>query len=174
MRKAKSISRFLILVVVIYLATFASLYSLRFILNTQYPIVVVEGVSMQSTYFEGDLLLLKGIPIQNIHIGDVVVYQRTAGALLIVHRVVDIKIVNNTILDFIVQGDNRLTNQVPDAPVPAEDVMGTVIYHVPWLGRVVLALQSPVGLVLSGGLIVIILLLDVFTEEKKPKTGNPL
>ncbi|MCJ7634099.1 signal peptidase I [Candidatus Bathyarchaeota archaeon] len=158
----------------IYLATFASLQSLRFVLSTDYPILVVEGPSMEKTYFQGDLLLLKGIPTQDIKVGDVVVYQRTAGSLRIVHRVVDIKVVNEVVY-FIVQGDNRVTNQYPDSPVPSTAILCTVIYHVPALGNVVLALQSPVGLVLSGGLIIIILLLEVFNEEeKKPKTSDAL
>jgi signal peptidase len=155
--------------------TFVSLQSLRFVLSTDYPIVVVEGVSMEKTYIQGDLLFLKGIPALDIKMGDVVVYRRTAGSLLIVHRVVDIKVVNGEVY-FTTQGDNRVTNPYPDSPnVPSTAVVGTVMYHVPALGNVVLALQSPVGLALSVGLIIIILLLDVLNgEEKKPKTSDAL
>lgn len=176
-RKAKSLSKFIVLIVVIYLATYASLYGLRFVLNTEYPIVVVEGVSMEKTYIQGDLLLLKGVPVENIKVGDVVVYRRTINSQLIVHRVVEVKIDNvSGIIYFVTQGDNRFTNPYPDRPdVSSSAVVGTVIYHVPALGNIVLALQSPVGLVLSGGLIIIILLLDVFNEgEKGQKKDNTL
>ena len=174
-RKAKAFSKFVILIVVVYLSTYASLYGLRYVLNTSYPIVVVEGVSMEPTYIQGDLLVLKGIPAQDIKLGDVVVYRRTVNSMLIVHRVVAIKTISGE-LYFTTQGDNRQTNPSPDYPdVPAEDVVGTVTYHVAALGNVVLALQSPVGLVLSGGLIVVILLLDVFKDEaKKPDAGDAL
>lgn len=164
--RTKSLSKFIIIIVIIYIATFASLQSLRFVLSTDYPIVVVEGVSMEKTYIQGDLLILKGIPTQDIKIGDVVVYQRS---ILIVHRVVNIKVVNGETY-FTTQGDN---NPGPDPyDVPSTAVVGTVIYHAPALGNVVLALQSPVGLVLSGGLIIIILLLDVFNEEEKKKKSS--
>ncbi len=117
---------------------------------------------MEKTYIQGDLLLLKGIPTEEIKIGDVIVYQLTASSFLIVHRVVNIKVVDGEVY-FTTQGDN---NPAPDRPdVPSTAVVGTVIHHVPALGNVVLALQSPVGLVLSGGLIIIILLLDVLNEE---------
>lgn len=174
-RKAKAFSKFVILIVIVYLSTYASLYGLRYVLNTGYPIVVVEGVSMETTYIQGDLLVLKGIPVQDIKLGDVVVYRRTVNSILIVHRVVDIKTISGG-LYFTTQGDNRETNPRPDYPdVSAEDIVGTVVYHVAALGNVVLALQSPIGLVLSGGLIVIILLLDVFKgEDKKPGAENAL
>jgi signal peptidase I len=159
---------------------FAVVNSLPFVLNTQHPLVLVQGVSMQNTYFDGDLLILKGIATQDIHIGNVVVYQRTAGTLLIVHRVVNIITGNNgTIGYFIVQGDNRLTNQVQDAPVPPEEIVGTAIYHIPaWLGRavytIVLTLQYPflsllvlpLGLVIILLLMVIIILLNVFRAPR--------
>ena len=174
-QKAKAVSKFVILIVIVYLSTYASLYGLRYVLNTGYPVVVVEGVSMETTYIQGDLLVLKGIPVQDIKLGDVVVYRRTVNSMLIVHRVVAIKTISG-VLYFTTQGDNRQTNPSPDYPdVPAEDIVGTVIYHVAALGNVVLALQSPVGLVLSGGLIIVILLLDVFKDEaKKPEAGNAL
>ncbi len=174
-QKAKAFSKFVILIVIVYLSTYASLYGLRYVLNTGYPVVVVEGVSMETTYIQGDLLVLKGIPVQDIKLGDVVVYRRTVNSMLIVHRVVAIKTISGGFY-FTTQGDNRQTNPSPDYPdVPAEDIVGTVIYHVAALGNVVLALQSPIGLVLSGGLIIVILLLDVFKDEaKKPEAGNTL
>jgi signal peptidase I len=49
---------------------------------------MMEGISMQPTYYEGDLLLLKKIPTSDITVGDVVVYRRSTSSLLIVHRVV--------------------------------------------------------------------------------------
>lgn len=172
--KVRALSKFMILVVIVYLATYASLYGLRFVMGTEDPIVVVEGVSMEKTYYDGDLAIVKGIPKEDIKIGDVLVYQRTINSLRIIHRVVDERLVGGK-LYFIVQGDNRVTNPYPDPPVPEEAVKGVVIFHVPKLGGVVLALQSPAGLVVSGSLIIIILLLEVFSEgDGGSKTGNVL
>jgi signal peptidase I len=169
--KTKAISKLIVLVVIVYLATYASLYGLRFVLGTEYPVVVVEGISMQPTYYEGDLLLLRGIPKIDIKIGDVVVYRRSTSSLLIVHRVVAERWRNDE-LYFTTKGDNNLSNPFPDAEIQASYVIGVVSFHVPKLGSAVLALQSPMGLVFSGGLIVVILLLDVFNEQKQ-KSETP-
>jgi len=177
--KVVALSKFMILVVLVYLGTLASLQVLRFALGTEDPIRVVEGISMEKTYYDGDLVILRGIPKEDIKIGDVIVYQRSAVSISIIHRVIDKRLIaiNSTWseLYFITQGDNRVSNPSPDSPVPAGSVKGVVIVHVPAIGRVVWALRTPVGLVFSGALIVIILLFDVFGEgDNKPKTGNAL
>jgi len=172
--KVKALSKFMILVVLVYLATLASLQGLRFALGTDDPIRVVEGVSMEKTYYDGDLVILRGIPKEDIKIGDVIVYQRSINSISIIHRVVDKRLIGGE-LYFVTQGDNRISNPGPDSPVPDESVKGVVVFHVPVIGKVVWALRTPVGLVFSGALIVIILLFDVFGEgDNKPKTGNAL
>jgi len=168
--KTRSVSNFLILVLIVLLVAFALVKSLPFILNTQHPIEVVQGTSMQNTYFEGDLVILGGFPAQNIQVGDVVGYQATgypSSGLIVIHRVIGIVAGNDgTILSFIIQGDNQVTNPFPDIPVPPSLIVGKVLFHVPaWLARtvypVVLTLQEPFFPVLPLGLIVIILLLRV-------------
>jgi len=170
-RRVNAFSKFIILVVIVYLATYMSLYGLRFVLGTEYPIVVVEGVSMEPTYYDGDLAILRGIPKEDIKIEDVVVYQRSIYSIRIIHRVIN-KYTKEGELYLVTKGDN---NNNPDPPIPAETVIGVVVLHIPAIGKVVLALQSPIGLVISGALIIIILLLEVFDEDdNRPKTGNAL
>ena len=127
---------------------------------------------MQPTYYEGDLLLLRGIPKTDIRIGDVVVYRRSSSSLLIVHRVIAERWRNDEFY-FTTKGDNNVSNPFPDAEIQASYVIGVVSFHVPKLGSAVLALQSPLGLVFSGGLIVVILLLDVLNEQKKKSEASP-
>src|SRR4030043_77348 len=108
----KLISKFLIVVVIVLLAAFVLVNSLPFVLNVQHPIVMMEGISMQPTYYEGDLLLLKRIPTTDIKVGDVVVYRRSTSSLLIVHRVVAERLRNDE-LYFTTKGDNNLSNPFP-------------------------------------------------------------
>jgi signal peptidase len=170
----KELSKFVILLVVVIVGTYGLGYGLAFALGTEHPIRAVEGVSMEKTYFDGDLVVIRGIPTEDIKIGDVIVYQRTVSSIPIIHRVIDETLVSGR-LYFITQGDNRISNPYPDSPVPAEAVKGVVIIHVPKLGFFFMVLQSPIGRVMSGVLIVIILLFEVFGEEdSKPKKGNPL
>jgi signal peptidase I len=162
----KSISKFLVVVVIILLAAFVLVNSLPFVLNTQPPIVMMEGISMQPTYYEGELLLLKGIPTTDIRIGDVVAYRRSSSGLRIIHRVIAIRTRNNELY----------SNPFPDAEIQASYVTGVVSFHVPAsIGRVVymvvLWLQNPLFLVLSIGLIAVIL--SVLNLSTIKKSGSP-
>ncbi|MCJ7610163.1 signal peptidase I [Candidatus Bathyarchaeota archaeon] len=125
------------MVVIVLLAAFALVNSLPFVLNVEHPIVVVDGISMQPTNHEGDLLLLKKIPKTDIKVGDVVVYRRSTSSLLIVHRVIAERWRNDE-LYFTTKGDNNVSNPFPDAEIQASYVKGVVSYHVPAsLGRVI-------------------------------------
>jgi signal peptidase len=160
---AKSISKFLIVVLIIMLVAFAVVNSLPFILKTQRPVEMIQGISMEPTYFDGDLVILGGITTESIQVGDVVGYQSSRG-LLIIHRVVAIGTHDGTIVSFMLQGDNRLSNPFQDASVSPDSIVGKVFFHVPaWLGRIVypivLALQTPFFLVLAVALVAVILVL---------------
>jgi len=182
--RVKKLSKFMITVVIIYVAVSASAYGLSFALGVESPIRVVDGTSMLPAYVGGEIVILRGIPKEDIKEGDVIVYFSHIWNMDIIHRVIHKESIDGK-LYFTTQGDNVAT---ADPRFPAEDVKGVVIFpqrekgaqtiHIPALGVIYLALQSPIGKVLTGALIVIILLLDVFGEEdkgdKKPKTGNAL
>lgn len=162
---AKSISKFLILVLIIFLVVFSMVNILPFILKTQHPIEMIQGISMENTYFDGDLVVLGGVPTQDIQVGDVVGYQRSSGSLII-HRVIAIITINDDVL-FTTKGDNPVSNPFPDSQVTSLSIVGKVLFHIPaWLGRViypvVITLQNPLSLVLAVALIAIIVLLSKF------------
>ena len=144
---AKSLSKFLVIVLIVLLVAFAVVNSLPFLLKTEHPIERIQGTSMEDTYFDGDLVILGGVSADSIQVGDVVGYP--AGGLIIIHRVVGVIAGNDgTILSFILQGDNHSANPFPDIPIPPSLIVGRVLFRVPaWLGKVVYpvvqALQTP-------------------------------
>ncbi|AEM39798.1 peptidase S26B, signal peptidase [Pyrolobus fumarii 1A] len=124
-------------------------------------LVVVEGASMEPLFHSGDLVLVQHVPPQDIHVGDIIVYQGCGGKLII-HRVYLI-CNNGGTYCYVTWGDN---NPAPDTPnmicstclctldgiyqaaVPYEKVVGKVveaggfIYKVPYIGALASLLRS--------------------------------
>lgn len=96
---------------------------------------MVIGYSMQPTYQPGDILVLQPLS-GGITPGMVVSYQMTNK--LITHRVLAIEDGR-----LITQGDN---NDSPDPwKVPVENVIGTPVLRIPYLGFVLYFAQQPLG-----------------------------
>ena len=156
---ARSISKVIALALVIFLAAFTVVNSLPFLLRTQHPLEMIQGTSMENTYFHGDLIVLGGFPQESIQVGDVVGYER--GGSIIIHRVIGIITENDqSVLCFILQGDNPVSNPFPDIPVPPDTIVGKALFHIPaWLGMPVYpifsTLQNPLIPMVSVGPVVI-------------------
>jgi signal peptidase len=135
-------------------------------LGTGYPLAVVEGRSMVPTYFEGDLLIIKGEQPEKIKAGDIIVFHSPYDwEKFIVHRVVAKQIEGDQIY-FLTKGDN---NPMPDAwKVPAKNIVGVAIpnIRIPVVGQLVLVMQSPIGILILGILIVLIIILEVVNIDK--------
>ncbi len=149
---------------------------LRFALNTSIPITVVSGQSMEPTFYEGDLLFVKGVPYDQIVPGDhnarngsIIVFRRSYDNLLIVHRVTGVRYnySGSGIYEFQTWGDN---NPVPDGWQPQQNVLGVVIFRIPWIGWVSLVFTKYpfVGFSIIG-LIIILLVVSLFYPEKQEK-----
>ena len=100
-----------------------------------YGLADVLSGSMEPTFSKGTLLVVR--QTSDVQQGDVVVYQD--GRELVVHRVVGVQ--GDTV---VTQGD---ANNVADEPFDRGQVKGVVVAWVPWLGTMVDALRSPVGIV---------------------------
>ena len=153
-----------VLVVIIFSAAYGVLFSLRFALGTEYPVVVVNGVSMIPTYYEGDLLVVQGVSEKSlIAVSDVIVFHSPySWDTLIVHRVVEIRPLNDQ-LTFRTKGDN---NNVQDHwQVLEEHIVGRVLQKIPYVGGVVTAIQSPYGVGILYSLIVVVIVLEVFYSK---------
>lgn len=126
--------------------------------------IVVSGDSMEPTLSSGDLVILRERP--EYEVSDVVAFPVPAGepgeGVLIIHR-----IVGGTSERFDIQGDNR--DEIDEWYPAAEDVEGSLWWHIPSGGRVVMTMFSPpVAAGLAGGVFTMWLLL------RDPKGGTKM
>ncbi len=115
---------------------------------------VVEGVSMQSTLYDGDLVITRHH--DSYHVGEVIAYRVPDGnpnaGLRVVHRIVG----GSAEEGYVTQGDNR-DEMDPWRPRP-DDVMGSVALRIPSAGSVIEVLREPpmfawfVGSILLAGI----------------------
>ncbi|MEE9509310.1 MAG: signal peptidase I [Candidatus Bathyarchaeia archaeon] len=161
----KRLLKIAILVIVIFSAAYGVLFSLRFALGTEFPVVIVNGVSMIPTYYEGDLLVVQGVPDKNmIEVQEIIVFHNPySWDILIVHRVVEVRNLNEQLI-FRTKGDN---NVIQDHwQVREEHIVGRVLQKIPYMGGVVTAIQSPYGIGILYSLIVVVIVFELFYSKK--------
>ncbi|MDX6438687.1 MAG: signal peptidase [Gaiellaceae bacterium] len=104
--------------------------------------VIVSGHSMEPTLRTGDLALV--LRQESYRRGDVVAYRvpdgETGAGGVVIHRVVG----GSHEEGYVTQGDNR-RGRDPWRPRP-DDVIGSLAFHVPEVGRVPTLLGSALGL----------------------------
>lgn len=105
-------------------------------------LTVLTG-SMEPTYSPGDMVV--AVPQDSYEVGDVVTFQPVSDdPTLVTHRVVGVRLGTDT--RYVTRGD---ANGADDEPIQAGQVMGRVVYHVPYVGHVATAAGSHRGLLLT-------------------------
>ena len=137
-------------------------------MGTSSPLVVVESESMLPTLEVGHLLVLQARAPDQIHVGDIIVFVASYHDKPIVHRIIEIQNVTGE-LHYITKGDN---NELSDPMYRIyEDIIGVVVFAIPYVGYVTLFLHEPYGLAIVLIIFIAILLLpEVFMKEKNEKT----
>jgi len=88
-----------------------------------------NGISMEPTHRQGDVVLIKEVSADDLKVGDVVVFDALGQQIM--HRIVEMRVESGGELYVVTQGDNVAT---PDFPVPASQVNGKLVAEVPLLG----------------------------------------
>ncbi len=97
-------------------------------------LTVLTG-SMEPTYAPGDVVV--SVPRDDYAVGDVVTFQPVSGdPTLITHRIVAIQLGGPEGTRYVTRGD---ANGADDDPIQAEQIMGEVIYDVPYIGHLSVA-----------------------------------
>jgi len=173
----KSLVKPLVIFGIIIGGLYGSYLLLQVIMQTNTPIFVVTSESMHPVYYEGDILFVKHVPVDQINIGDDIVFYATWSPepeVPIVHRVVD-KYFQNGVWYFVTQGTNQLTNPFPDpAPTPYQNVIGVVVFVIPRVGLPIVWMRSAVGalgvqimLIIIAGIIIAYVVIDTLGEKKE-------
>jgi signal peptidase I len=117
---------------VVYVAAFALL--LFWALFVQADTRRVDGTSMLPTLEGGDLVVIQSVPINQIHVGDIIVYNGLCSAAgeSVVHRVVNI-----TAQGLITKGDNNArTDQaygIAISPITSQCLEGKAVFVIPYV-----------------------------------------
>lgn len=103
-----------------------------------YEIYNVVSGSMEPTVPVGSIIYVKEIDPVEVQPGDIIAFQ--AGDSVIMHRVVDNKLVEGT---FTTKGDANNGEDMND--VPYEDLIGIVVKHIPIMGQLLILFGSTFG-----------------------------
>ena len=125
-----------------------------------YKVFVVQSGSMAPAIKVGSIVVVK--PANDYKIGDVITfgpYSKTKAPTT--HRIYEIKVVNGQLV-YITKGD---ANNAPDTrEITKRDILGKVLFSIPYLGFAVAFAKKPLGFAL---LIVVPALIIIFDEAKK-------
>ena len=117
---------------VIYVAAFALLLSWAFFVQADTR--RVDGHSMLPTLEGGDLVVIQNVPVDQIHVGDIVVYNSlcSTGGESVVHRVINI-----TSAGLITKGDNNpysdQSSGIASGPIVQQCLEGKVVFVIPYV-----------------------------------------
>ena len=118
---------------VVYAAAFALL--LFWALFVQADTRRVDGYSMLPTLEGGDLVVIQNVPLDQIHKGDIIVYNSlcSTGGESVVHRVINV-----TGSGLITKGDNnpqpdQYLHQIAIGPITQRCLEGKVIFVIPYV-----------------------------------------
>ena len=148
----KEIRETVLYIIIGLFAAYAINTGLAFAFETQKPVMAVVSGSMEPTFYKGDLIISKGVPVESLEVGDVIVFRNPIKGIDVVHRIMDVQQGNHH-LYFYTKGDNNRTNPEWDQnsglapPIMDEWVEGKVVLVIPKLGWFKVALTEILGAV---------------------------
>lgn len=173
MARRKEAIGHLVLIGILFTMAFGSIYILRAIFKTEYPLMVVVSQSMVPTLGVGDFIFVEQVKNINEIVaspppeGDIIVFIRDSSEDYIVHRAIR-KYMEEDKWMFITKGDNNL---FPDGrAVSEEDIVGKFAGRIPILGYFPLIIKTLKGFLIIASLMAVIFFADDFFPIKK---SNP-
>ncbi len=177
----------IILTIILFGDIFAFWFGLKFVLQTEFPLLAVASGSMEPVLYRGDLILVQGglnftelnaAPKDAQNPGEVIVYYdpRYGQDLyhLIVHRAAEKFQHENGTWYFYTKGDASYGSSYdPWSPIRQDYIVGKIIGKVQWLGHIPLYMHE--NRILAALVIVLLfaflIVADfIFPQKKKEKT----
>lgn len=139
-----------------------------FPITGNFKVMIVQSGSMQPEIRMGSIVVVK--PADDYKIGEVITFQIGRNKEPITHRVYDIKVVGGE-PRYITKGD---ANNAPDQrEISKGEIIGKVLFNIPYLGYVIDFAQKPVGfsliIVIPGAVIIFDEARKIYNEVKKKK-----
>jgi len=161
-------ARVILLIIILFAATYGGVEVLRVALNTESPLMVVSSGSMVPYLNVGDIIIVHGVDPTTVTVGTVIIFHSPADyEMPIVHRV--IKIDNDGgLIFFETKGDH---NPVQDGwKVPSQNLMGVYVTKIPYVGLLSLELRGPLGVTVI--ILLVALIIAIEYNESKPKKAQ--
>lgn len=117
---------------------FAINQGLVFALSTDMPVVAVESNSMIPTFYKGDMLVLQGVPMEELKVGDIIVFSSMERGTPVVHRIVDI----NPDGSFQTKGDANPRQLAFEKHIEPSQIHGKQIFIIPYVGWVKIGIME--------------------------------
>ena len=138
----KKIAEYLMtgIVIVLLLAAVLIFFAPRF----GWQVDTVLSGSMEPAIPTGSILVSRTVASDSINVGDIITFSGSGRDRFITHRVTAIDRTNGIV--FTTKGDAN--NAEDPYPVPAENVVGKVMVHIPFLGFIFSFVKTPLGILL--------------------------
>lgn len=135
-------------------------------LSGMHILSVVSG-SMEPEIHVGSLIVTKPVEFEAIEVGDDITFVRDESLTLVTHRVVAI---DTELRAVTTQG---IKNNTPDRPVHYDNIVGRVVYSVPYLGYPISYISNTRGKIIVctafAALVIFIIILGVIFEKDEGK-----
>ena len=125
------------------------------------PFIVLSG-SMETQIKTGDLVIVKETDNEKLKEGDIIAFRNNA--VVVTHRIVE-KIEDEGKIQYKTKGDNN--NVTDNWYVLPEQIEGLYQFKISKLGMVALFMQTPIGMITSLGIPVILIILVQMSENKE-------
>ncbi len=129
------------IVIVLLLAAALTFFAPRF----GWQVVTVLSGSMEPAIPTGSILVSRPVTPDEINVGDIITFSGYGRDRFITHRVIAIERTNGLV--FTTKGDAN--NAEDPYRVPAENVVGKVLVHIPFLGFLFSFVKTPIGILLT-------------------------
>lgn len=98
--------------------------------------------SMRPNIPPGSLVLVHRVPVSSLKVGDVITHIDAVNPkITISHRIIKAYKIDGKVPAFVTKGD---ANKVADTPIVGGEVVGKVVWHVPYLGWALLDAKKPI------------------------------
>lgn len=165
MKKFLNVISWILVILVIALAVL--LVGIRLL---GYQIFTVLSGSMEPKYHTGSVIYVEEVDYRTLQVGDTITYMMSKTAT-VTHQIVAIEQdpEDPTVLWFRTKG---LANDTEDMnPVHYRNVIGRVVFSIPYLGYVADFVQKPPGLYIALGVAVVLLVVLFIPDKKKKETA---